>query len=268
MEEQKHIIVEHLSENSRQMATICTRVTESDERQDLVLTEAKQLAQAMKDRHDVLADLLQEHTGNSRQMLEKLGADQTADHAHMEVLPSYGKEAGNTLWTTSKGAKSAWPPNIDHDAIRTRAMGVLNLMESLPHTPPTWQGINPAELTGQSKGDEQIIINDRESICAKCKKQDRGLLFCDRCPEEVMTLYHPTCLTRIEGKDRVCEHCWETHRESTGSSETTQTTINDDESAQVLHKDTDIPKSTMTEVRKTTEAEDSDSSDTSTTVSD
>ena len=83
-----------------------------------------------------------------------------------------------------------------------------------------------------------------------------------------MTLYHPTCLTRIEGKDRVCEHCWETHRESTGSSETTQKTINDDESAQVLHKDTDIPKSTMTEVRKTTEAEDSDSSDTSTTVSD
>jgi hypothetical protein len=83
-------------------------------------------------------------------------------------------------------------------------------MESLPHTPPTWLEKPAKDLMGQPQRTEEITINSRESICAKCKKQDIGLLFCDRCPEEVLTLYHPNCLTRIdETADRVCEYCWE-----------------------------------------------------------
>ena len=210
MEEQKHTIMEHLSETSRQMTTLCTTVTESDKRQDIVFTEAKQIAQTMKEGHDNLAELIQATAGSARQMMETFNATQPTEHTTMGQCNPHGKGETNSLWPPRPGATSSWPPSIDHDAIRTRAIGVLNLMESLPHTPPTWLEKPAKDLMGHPQRTEEITINSRESICAKCKKQDIGLLFCDRCPEEVLTLYHPNCLTRIdETADRVCEYCWE-----------------------------------------------------------
>ncbi len=231
MEEQKHMIVEHLSENSRQMTSIRTTVTESDKRQDIVLTETKQIAQKMKEGHDNLAELIQATTGSARHMIETSNAIQpTEEHTLTGQRNSHGKGEANPLWPPLSGATASWPPNTDHDAIRTRAIGVLNLMESFPHTPPTW-------LEKPAKKTEEITINSRESICAKCKQQDRGLLFCDRCPEEVLTLYHPTCLTRIEGTaHRVCEHCWETSNESTGTSVTIQDANQDESTTTVTLK--------------------------------
>jgi hypothetical protein len=135
-------------------------------------------------------------------------------------------------------------------------------MESLPHTPPTWNE-KPAKKMGHPQRTEEITINSRESICARCKKQDEGLLFCDRCPEEVLTLYHPNCLTRIEGTaHRVCEHCWETSQESTGTPVTTQDS-NKDESTTIttLKGAENATQPTPQEVHiNTTTSESSDSS--------
>ena len=78
MEEQKHMVVEHLLEASQQMTSICTSVNESEVRQEAVLSEAKILAQDMKDSHDTLADLIKENTKSSRKMLEQLDADKPA----------------------------------------------------------------------------------------------------------------------------------------------------------------------------------------------
>jgi hypothetical protein len=124
-----------------------------------------------------------------------------------------GNEVAKTLWSTAANTNPSWPPNTDHEAIRSRAMGVLNLMKSFPHTPPTWTGT----MVPATQPPTKIDIRAAESICTKCKQQDIGLLFCDRCPEAV-TLYHPTCLIRIEGtSDRVCDHCWEENQTLTGT---------------------------------------------------
>jgi hypothetical protein len=204
-------------------------------------------------------------------MVETFNATQpTEEHTLMGQRNPHGKGEANPLWPPLSGATSSWPPNTDHDAIRTRAIGVLNLMESFPHTPPTWLE-KPAKKTGSPQRTEEITINSRESICAKCKKQDIGLLFCDRCPEEVLTLYHPNCLTRIEGTaHRVCEHCWETSKESTGTPVTIQDANQDESTTTVTLKGAEnITQPTPQEVViHTATSESSDSSRESSSESD
>jgi hypothetical protein len=259
MEEQKHMIVEHLSENSRQMSSICTRVTESGNRQDIVFTEAKQLAKDMKEQHDTLAELIQTTTGSARQMMETFAAAQTAEHTSMGQSTLHGKEETKNLWPSTTDKNSSWPPNTDHVAIRNRAMGVLNLMESFPHTPPTWLDTTAPTI----KPPTDIDIKAGESICTKCKQQDIGLLFCDRCPEAV-TLYHPTCLIRIEGtSDRVCDQCWDEIQALAGTPSAQQeTTIDDTTSAKTVSRGDNTPRPTTREaLTKLVEANDSDSSD-------
>ncbi len=192
-------------------------------------------------------------------MLAQLDADQPATRKGQTT--HIGKEGTETLWPSTTDTKSAWPPNIDHEAIRTRAMGVLNLMESFPHTPPTWMGTTPAI---KPPADIEHNVNAAESICTKCKQQDIGLLFCDRCPE-ALTLYHPTCLIRIEGtSDRVCDHCWDEIQTLTGTPSTQQETTRDDTTSAktILRGDGGTSQPTTRDaLTKLGEASDSESSD-------
>ncbi len=262
MEEQKHMISDHLSENSKQMATLCNTITTSDRRHDTVFTEAKQIAQEMKEGHDKLAELIHATTGSAIQMMETYNSSQSTEHTLTEQPTPHGKGEVDSLWPSSAGARSTWPLNMDHAAIRTRAMGVLNLMESFPHTPPTWLDNTVNNIPEPPQQAEEIKINSRESICAKCKKQDIGLLFCDRCPEEVLTLYHPTCLTLVKRtSNRICDHCWEASQESTGTPGTTPATSSDEVIATSSLKGADdTTQPTLTEVLTnpaTTESSDS-----------
>ena len=268
MEEQKQLILEHLSESSRQMSTLCATITESDNRHERIFTEAKQIALETKLGHDNLVELLHSTTGCARPRMEALADKPPTEHTEIKHDTLQGAEA-KSLWPPSR-VPPTWPPNSDHAAIRTRAMGVLNLMDSLPHTPPTWTAQTKAALE-RPQDTAAITLNTRESICAKCKKQDLGLLFCDRCPGEVMTLYHPTCLTRIGGTaDRVCDYCWETAQESMATSTTTQennlegttktTTTKGDEDTtqptpQEVHVNTEQHESTDSSGGSTTESE-------------
>ncbi len=82
-------------------------------------------------------------------------------------------------------------------AIRERAMGVLNLMETMPFHKATsgWQ-----------------IRQPDQSLCTQCNKQGGFLVHCDRrqCTGP-KALYHPECLTFLPfSMERVCLPCTET----------------------------------------------------------
>ena len=97
---------------------------------------------------------------------------------------------------------------LDHNAIRERAVGVLNLMDSMPCT---WVG-RTSDRSPQERDPTHIqpILPQTSldnTVCVVCNKSDLGLLLCDRCIEPT-SLYHPHCLSFLpDTNERICDMC-------------------------------------------------------------
>lgn len=100
----------------------------------------------------------------------------------------------------------------DHK-IRARAMGILNLAETLPYKSKqrTWEEEADEEDRQQqakTETEQDSAKTTQKNCCAKCNGSDLGLIYCDRCPEDACEVYHPTCLTFIKNSmERICTQC-------------------------------------------------------------
>lgn len=144
---------------------------------------------------------------------------------HPDTMPTSGTDGVEAATADEEGDRmgTTVADDVDSDSgldeynkeIRRRARGVLDLMKSMPMRPmPHLEGREETNTVIEPTIKSRVAT----TTCCECKRDDLGLIFCDRCPE-VEKLYHPTCLTFLpESKERLCQYCLHAIREERSTS--------------------------------------------------
>ena len=100
--------------------------------------------------------------------------------------------------------------DIDGVRIRKKAAEMLSYMATMPYRQKTgtWEDDTNSseEETPQTQASQALPI--KTNACEKCGKQSKSLIYCNKCPPNIMKLYRPECLLFLPDKTlRVCEQC-------------------------------------------------------------